>query len=301
MPGNRRQMWVQMGIGPILKDGVLAEVEVSVTAKCTLACHNCGFLVPHQPEPSHGDAADEHAAGLERIANCGIRIRSLAIVGGEPTLNAELLARAARRIRAVAAVDRIEVVSNGLTPQGVTVEALAVIDRLTISDYGYDARLIDLWRQWLAAVAPHVELLLRDGQTGWDPCDAAASVGSVQAQSMWANCWYRKHCVTLERGRLFACSRIPKLSRDTDGLPLTGATTYDDIEAYLNGPHALPSCATCTLMMGRPTVAGGVQPDDRIQRLQRRAIDHLQARLGGGATGRDLLGQASAVKGQLHE
>ena len=290
-----------MPIGPIVQDGVIPEVEVSITARCTLACDNCGFLVPNQPEPAHGDAVDELAEGLEHIARCGVRIRSLAVVGGEPTLNAALLTRAVRRFRGVSVADRIEIVSNGLTPQGVSVDALAGIDRFTISNYGYDGGLIDLWRQWLTTAAPHVELVLRDGQAGWDPWSDSAAVTAAEAQTMWDNCWYRKHCVTIERRRLFACSRIPKLSRDSEGLMLTATTTCRDIEAYLNGSVALPSCATCTPMMGLPTVTGGVQPDDRIQRLQRRAIAYLQARLDGAESGHELAGATSGARGQLHE
>jgi hypothetical protein len=267
-----------VSIKPVLQDRFIHEVEVSITAKCTLACDNCGFLVPHQPEPSSGDAVDELTAGLEHIAQCGIRIGSLAIVGGEPTMNAELLSRAARRFRAIGVADRIEVVSNGLTPQGVTSESLKSIDRFTVSNYGYDQQLLGLWRRWLAVEAPQVELVVRNGTDGWDPWADSPAVSDAVAQSMWQTCWYRKHCVTIERGRLFACSRIAKLSRDAEGMLLTAATTHDEIAAYLNGPSALPSCATCTPMMGLPTVPGGRQPDDRIVRLQRRAIAWLEQR-----------------------
>jgi len=263
---------VHVSIGPILKDGIIREVEVSITARCTLACRDCGFLVPHQPPPAHGDPVDELVFGLEQLRRCGIHIGSLALLGGEPTIDAALLTRAAERLADVDVTKRIEVVSNGLTPQGLSPEALERINRFTISDYGYEVRLLDLWREWIGLVAPHVEFVPRSVTGGWDAWEEAPAVPRAKAQAMYDGCWYRKHCVTIERGQLFACSRIPKLLRDGEGLPLTHDTTAADVESHLHRPEALPSCATCTPMMGLPTVPAGQQPDDRIPRLQRRAI-----------------------------
>jgi hypothetical protein len=259
----------------ILSDNHLREVEVSITARCTLACHECGFLVPDQPTPARGEPVSEHTAGLDQLRRLGVRIGSLAVLGGEPTIDGALLERAARAFRATGTAERIEVVSNGLTPRGVTAGTLAAIDRFTISDYGLDDALLDRWRRWLSRLAPHVELCVRRSREGWDAWTEERRVPRARAQAMYDTCWYRRHCVTLERGRLFACSRVAKLVRDDEGLLLTRATTLDEIDAYLHRPEALPSCATCTPMMGLPLVPAGVQPDDRIARLQRRAIAWL--------------------------
>ena len=93
---------------------------------------------------------------------------------------------------------------------------------------------------------------------------------------MYDACWYRKHCITLERGRLFACSRVPKLGRDEEGLLLTSRTTLEEISAHLHRTDALRSCTDCTPMMGLPTVPPGVQSDGRIELLQRRAVIWLE-------------------------
>ncbi len=261
----------------VLIDQHLREVETSITPRCTLACQECGFLVPDQPAPAHGEPVAEHVAALEHLRRLGVRIGSLAVLGGEPTVDGALLERAVRAFRATGVADRIEVVSNGLTPQGVTPGTLAAIDHFTISDYGLDEALLDRWRRWLACRAPHIELSLRRNQDGWDPWIEERRVSRARAQTMYDACWYRKHCVTLERGRVFACSRIAKLARDDEGLLLTDATTLAELDAHLHRPEALPSCATCTPMMGLPMVPAGVQPDDRIHRLQRRAIAWFDA------------------------
>jgi len=257
----------------------IRELEVSITQRCNLACAQCGFMVPRQPPPALGDVAVEAAAGLAQLWRLGIRIGTLVVLGGEPTLDGDRLVRVLRALRYEGNFDRLEVVSNGLHPQGLTVEALPYIDRFVVSVYFDEPALSELWRRWLAAVAPHVELQLRVHADGWDRWTGDERVDDARAQQLYDACWYRKHCVTIERGRLFACSRIPKLARDAEGLSLTDETTLAAVTDYLNGDRFLPSCQTCVPMMGLGTVAPGVQPDDRIARLTGRAMAYLSARV----------------------
>jgi len=257
----------------------IRELEVSITRRCNLACAQCGFMVPDQPPPAHGDVAQEAAAGLAQLWRLGIRIGTLVVLGGEPTLDADHLVRTLCALRGVGNFDRVEVVSNGLHPQGLTVEALPYIDRFVVSVYFDEPELSELWRRWLAVVAPHVELQLRVHADGWDRWLGNERVDDARAQQLYDACWYRKHCVTLERGRLFACSRIPKLARDAEGLPLNDEATLAAVTDYLNGDQFLPSCRTCVPMMGLGTVRPGVQPDGRITRLTGRAMAVLSARV----------------------
>ena len=258
---------------------ILREVEVSITAKCTLACDHCGFLVPHQPAPAIGDSVDELSGSLGHLRRLGIHVEDLAILGGEPTINRRLLERASVAFRALGIARRIEVVTNGLTPQGLSLRALQAIDRVVVSVYGYEDALLDRWTRWLKAAAPHVEVRFRGGDGGWDRWTDLVSIDADTAQRIYDDCWYRRHCVTVERGRLFACSRIPKLGRDEEGLSLDASTTLAAIQGYFSREAPLPSCFDCTPMVGLPTVPAGVQPDDRIERLQRRAIAWLDEAL----------------------
>ena len=182
-------------------------------------------------------------------------------------------------LRGVGNFDRLEVVSNGLHPQGLTTEALQYIDRFVVSVYFDDSALSELWSRWLAVVAPHVELQLRLHADGWDRWTGDERVDEARAQQLYDACWYRKHCVTVERGRLFACSRIPKLARDAEGLPLTDDVTLASVTDYLNRNRFLPSCQTCVPMIELGTVTPGVQPDGRLVRLTTRAIRVLAARV----------------------
>ena len=257
----------------------IQELEISITSSCTLACAHCGFLVPKQPEPSIGEPVTEITHTLDNLFKAGVRVKSLAILGGEPTIDGRLLERVLSRIAAIGISKRLEVVSNGLTPRGLTKSSLQQIDRLSISVYGLSEVFLDRYRTWISLVAPHVELIFRMNEEGWDPWVDEREVSATQAQAMFDNCWYRRHCATVERGRLYVCSRIAKLSRDDEGLAIMPGTTLDDVRAYMNRPQYLPACATCTPMMGLELVPSGVQPDDRIPRLEARAIDWLDSEI----------------------
>lgn len=253
----------------------IRELEISITSRCNLACAQCGFLVPDQPEPTLDEPVAEISGVLDILFHIGVRVRSLAILGGEPTIDGRLLERVLSRLAAIGIAERLEVVTNGLTPRGLTETSLRHLGRLSISVYGLSEALRERYRTWLEIVAPRVDVVFRMNENGWDPWTGRHQVSPARAQEMFDSCWYRRHCVTLERRRLFVCSRIPKLNKDDEGLIISPTTTLDEISRYLNQTRAMPSCATCTPMMGLPSVSAGVQADDRLPRLERRAVAWL--------------------------
>lgn len=257
----------------------IRELEISITSRCTLACADCGFLVPEQPEPYMVDPTAEIGNALDSLYKAKVRVGSLAILGGEPTINGELLEGVLSRVSAGGIAERVEVVTNGLTPRGLTKKSLRNINRLSVSVYGLSERFISRYRAWISLVAPHVELIFRMNEDGWDPWVMEREVSAKRAQTMFDDCWYRRHCTTVERGRLFVCSRIAKLARDDEGLEISPETTLNDVTQYMTQPGFLPSCKTCTPMMGFELVPAGVQPDDRIQRLEARAIAWLDVEI----------------------
>lgn len=263
---------------------VLEEVELSITARCTLSCSGCGFMVPHQPAPASGDVVESHRQSLRRLGDAGVTIESLAIMGGEVGLAPRVLERMVGAVRSVGIVKRIEVVTNGLSPQGISDEVLTSIDRLSISVYGYSERLLDGWRAHIAHHAPALELVLRTHEGGWDDWNEVAPVDRELAQRAFETCWYRRHCVTIERGRLFVCPRIPKLGRDAEGLELFAGISMAHVHAHLASTEAPQSCATCGPMLSKQTVVSGVQPDDRIRRLEVLATSWLERANAGAAS-----------------
>lgn len=259
----------------------IRELEVSITSKCHLRCDNCGFYIPHQPNPAQTDnIISEIVYGLSHLQRLNIKIGSLGILGGEPTFNQNILATALKEFSKFDNIERIEVVSHGLTPQNISKETLQFIDKLTISIYFDSEELSQLWKTYLDKFAPHIELSLRTDKE-WDKWLGSEIADDSKAQEMFDYCWYRKHCVTLERQRLFMCSRIAKLSQDQEGIILDDKTSFDEVNNYLNQNSFIASCKTCTPMMGLQTVKAGQQPDDRILKMLPNAINFLKTELNG--------------------
>lgn len=257
----------------------IRELEVSITSKCHLRCDNCGFYIPQQPHPAITDnIISEIVSGLKQLQRLNIKIGSLGILGGEPTFNQKVLAASLQEFSKFDNIERIEVVTHGLTPQNIHKEILQFINKLTISIYFDSEELTQLWKSYLAKFAPHIELSLRTDKE-WDKWSGNEIADDSKAQEMFDYCWYRKHCVTLERRRLFMCSRIAKLSQDQEGIILDDKTSIDEVNSYLNQPYFITSCKTCTPMMGLPAIKAGQQPDDRILKLLSTAVHFFKTEL----------------------
>lgn len=254
----------------------IQELEVSIHNRCNLQCNECGFFVPNQPVPYNHDAVQEIVEGLKRLQNLNINIGMLVVVGGEPLLVGNLLSEAVRAFKAVKNVKRLEVVSNGLYPQGLPVDALPWIDQFTISLYFQSSRLLTLWEGWIRKHSRSTEFVVRDKTGQWDKWWGNFSTSFQQAQLMYDSCFYRRHCTTLERELLFPCSRMAKVGCDDEGLPLTDTLSLQQVEAYLNAPMHFSACRFCTPMMGLPKVKGGIQPDERIEKFVQQAIRFLE-------------------------
>lgn len=259
-----------------LKRQEIRELELSITPRCHLRCDNCGFYIPKQPNPTiSADVVAELTSNLALLEKLNIGIKSLGILGGEPTFNQSRLTKAVSTFSTFQNIERIELVTHGLTPQNIERSALRHLNKISISIYFKSEHLLDLWQRYIDAVAPHIELSFRKDQQ-WDRWMGTEVVDDAEAQRMFERCWYRKHCVSLERNRLFLCSRIAKLSKDNEGLLLDESTSVEQIEQYLNQSHAIPSCNSCTPMMNLPTIRAGQQPDNRILKMVPNAIKFLE-------------------------
>jgi len=253
----------------------IEELEISINNNCHLSCNNCGFNIPEQPFPTKGkDTSLEVFQNLTILQNKDILIKRLVILGGEATFNKSNLEEVLSHISKLNNIRSIELVSHGLYPQGLSIKALNQITQLTISVYFQGEELIELWQKYIAINAPHVKLKLRTDKL-WDQWKGNSEVDDQTAQVMFSNCWYKKHCTTIERDRLFICSRIAKESADEDGIMLSNEINQLDIINYLSRTKFLPSCKTCIPMMGLDQVPAGIQKDNRIQKMQQMAIKYF--------------------------
>jgi len=251
------------------------ELEVSITDNCHLNCDNCGFNVPKQPYPSNStDTIEEMCKGLEYLDKLNIRIKTLVVLGGEPSFHSEKLLEAIERFAKFQHIDFIELVTHGLSPQNIEPKVLKLINKLSISVYFDSEKLILLWKKYIATFYTNVDLDFRVNKK-WDRWLGDMIVSDKEAQKIFDDCWYKKHCITLERSKLFICSRIAKLGLDNEGLDINQNTTIIQVEKYLNKIDFLNACKNCIPMMKIEKIEAGKQPDNRILKMLPLAVGYL--------------------------
>ncbi|GGB82196.1 hypothetical protein GCM10011352_05010 [Marinobacterium zhoushanense] len=280
--GNNNPQRVKKAARPFITDTSfhIKELEISLNTKCNLRCVNCGFNIPNQPHPTSATGGnDEHVESLVHLKGLGLRIGKVVLVGGEiafhPTLNTDI-----KQIKAVSIADQIEVVTNGLYPQGFDRETLELIDSLVISDYVRTENFESIWKRYVASLSDNVDLSFRR-KDSWDDWFTPVQMTTSEAKQAWDTCFYRNYDVTLERGRLFSCSRIAKNLKDEEGLEIKSIQCLNDIEGYLNSAIPRPSCSSCSPVAGLPLVEVARQPDGKLIVLSENAKRHMQQTIQG--------------------
>ncbi len=254
----------------------IPELELSINNKCNLQCSECGFHIPYQPRPVlSDDVVQEHCSCLNILLKNNIEIESLAVLGGEPTLNPSLLENAVSKFSLFSNINSIEVVTNGLNPKGFSAKILELIQKISISVYKDDFDFINAWKNFISKKAPHINLAFRT-QKLWDLNSGNYTVSEKEAQELFDSCWYKKHCVTIERSRLFICSVAPKNKIDSDGLLLTESTSKEEIVNYLERKNPISCCKVCVPQMHIKKIQGGQQPEKTdLQKMMDKAKNYL--------------------------
>lgn len=258
----------------------IKELELSLNTKCNLRCTNCGFKVPDQPEPFSNDMdIQQHIDSLLTLKEIGIRIGKIVLVGGEIALHKDLNS-AIKKIKEVMIADQLEVVTNGLYPQGIDSTTLDLIDSLVISDYVRTEDFDRIWKQYAQSLHSEFNISFRR-KDFWDDWNTPVSMSADATQTAWSTCFYRNYDITLERGRLFSCSRIAKNRKDNEGLNINDIKDISDVETYLNSITPRPSCSTCSPVAGLPEVIVAEQDDGKEVALSRAAIRHMEQSIQG--------------------
>ena len=256
----------------------IPELELSINNKCNLQCRECGFLTPNQPKPTmSNNIIDEHYNCLKILETNDIEIESLAILGGEPTLNSKFLEEALSRFSKLKNIKQIELVTNGLLPQNISEKTFSLIDKISISVYTDHMNFITAWKNYVQRKSSHVNLYFRN-QKKWDLNSGNKIVSKEISQKMFENCWYKNHCVTIERGKLFLCSIAAKHLSDIDGLPLHEKITKDEIISFILRKNQLNYCCRCIPEMKLGKVDGGQQCGNaNLSRLIDEAIKYMNS------------------------
>jgi organic radical activating enzyme len=251
----------------------IRELEITVTNKCNLTCRGCGFNVPNQISAVEGEGIDQHIKALNDLKKFGLSIGKIVLVGGEAAL-AKSLAEYITLIRLVGISDQVELVTNGLYPQGVTKEVLNQLDSLVISDYICTDRFEASWRQYLKANDYTNKIDFRR-KGAWDDLLSEVDNDAVETEEHWKTCFYRNCDVTLERGRIFSCSRIAKKAWDEQGLLIESITSVEDIEEYLNSSKPKKACYSCATVGSCSQIPVAEQVSSNLEKIVAKAENYM--------------------------
>jgi organic radical activating enzyme len=251
----------------------IRELEITVTNKCNLTCRGCGFNVPNQIAAAEGEGIDQHIKALNELKSLGLSIGKIVLVGGEAAL-AKSLPDYITQIRLVDIADEVELVTNGLYPQGVTKEVLNRLDSLVISDYICTDRFETHWRQYLevSGYSNKIDFRRKDA---WDDLFSEVDNDASATEEHWKTCFYRNYDVTLERGRLFSCSRIAKKKWDEQGLVIESTTSLSAIDEYLNSSKPKKACYSCATVGNCSQIPVAEQVSTDIEKIVAKAEKYM--------------------------
>ena len=251
----------------------IRELEITVTNKCNLTCRGCGFNVPNQIAAVEGEGIDQHIKALKKLKSLGLSIGKVVLVGGEAAL-AKSLAEYITQIRLVDIADQVELVTNGLYPQGVTTAVLKQLDSVVISDYICTDRFETHWRQYLEASGYSNKIDFRR-KDAWDDLLSEVENDVSETEEHWKTCFYRSYDVTLERGRLFSCSRIAKKKWDQQGLLIESITSLSAIDEYLNSTKPKQACYSCATVGNCSQIPVAEQVSTDIEKIVAKAEKYM--------------------------
>jgi len=243
--GNNSNRRIKKEANPFSDNGFskIRELTISVTDKCNLTCKGCGFNVPNQISPVNGNGIDQHIASLKLLKNIGIKLGKLVIVGGEATVS-KSLSEYVFQIKSIGISEKIELVTNGLYPHGLTAKVAVQLDSLVFSDYICTDSFESTWVDYLSLLGYTGEIDFRRKEA-WDDLVSEVSNAPKEVRAHWDTCFYRKYDVTLERGCLFSCSRIAKKNLNEQGLLIDAVTSINEVKDFLLSNSPKQACYNC--------------------------------------------------------
>ncbi|MDF4647535.1 hypothetical protein P3488_23880, partial [Vibrio parahaemolyticus] len=91
----------------------------------------------------------------------------------------------------------------------------------------------------------------------------------------WQTCFYRKFDVTLERSRIFSCSRIAKKGWDDQGILIDESTTSEQVINYLSDDKPKKACYSCATINRESNIKVALQSSGNLERIAAKSIQYL--------------------------
>ncbi|EJU9840353.1 hypothetical protein N5M98_003431, partial [Vibrio parahaemolyticus] len=170
--------------------------------------------------------------------------------------------------------NEIELVTNGLYPKGVPSDLLNVLDSIVISDYIKTNAFESAWIDFLQGhnFKGNVDFRRKDA---WDDLLSEVYNSKEETSRHWQTCFYRKFDVTLERSRIFSCSRIAKKGWDDQGLLIDDGTTSEQVINYLSDDKPKEACYSCATINRESNIKVALQSSGNLERIAAKSIQYL--------------------------
>lgn len=226
-------------------------LEVHIVDHCNLRCWGCCSLSPYLPKWFIDPAdlkQDLHLA--RRVLAPGI----LKLVGGEPLLH-PLLDECLAVARGSEIAPVVLVTTTGFLLPGVSKAFWRQVQALTISLYPQPAlppKTISFIERQAAEHAISVNWKRQDHFVDMD-LDQQRTDSAI-THAIYSNCWLRRRCHILSKGRFFTCTRPPHFETFhgeesgflDDGILLgENADMAERLRGYLARPEPLRACSRC--------------------------------------------------------
>lgn len=257
----------------VFSTGKIRELELSINSQCNLNCIGCGFNVPNQLPPYSKLGIEEHITALINLNKCGIKIDKIVIAGGEATIFKDLYSTV-KRIKSLNISKEIELITNGLYPKGMSSGLLNILDSIVISDYIKTNAFESAWIDFLQGhnFKGNVDFRRKDA---WDDLLSEVYNSKEETERHWKTCFYRKFDVSLERSRIFNCSRIAKKGWDDQGLLIDDSTTIEQVIKYLSDEKPKEACYSCATINRESSISVAVQSSGNLERIAEKSIQYL--------------------------
>jgi len=226
-------------------------LETHIVDHCNLHCWGCCSLSPYLPKWAIDPGELERDLLLARRV---LAPRCFKLVGGEPLLHPgldECLAVARR----VDIAPTVSVTTNGFLLPRASDQFWRSIQALTVSIYPHPSLPADTIAFIERRAAEHAISVNWKRQNEFVDMDLDERRGDTQVtQEIYDDCWLRRRCHIVSKGRFFTCTRPPHFETfygteagfDNDGIVLgEDPNMAEQILAYLRKPEPLHACSFC--------------------------------------------------------
>jgi len=249
-------------------------VEIHITHACNLACEGCGHYCNHGHQ---GTLTVEEFHEQTKPWSQKLQPEWLSLMGGEPTLNKDLLKMIELSALMWKSPTKVRVITNGFLlhrlpdlPKVIKKHNVQLLISIHHNGKMYQGKLksikslVDQWENeydldvvWRTS---YNEWLI--GYEGFG--DNMQPFEDGNPQKSWESCWFKHHCKQIYLGKLWKCSRLAYLQmqdkkfklndkwlpyltyRDGDlrGQAIEPTATYEEIEEFFEYGY-LPHCGMC--------------------------------------------------------